>query len=254
MRLCIELADPRHRDIFALIAQDLVGVISAENEAEPAARAALDRLHAWKACMRYAASALGMEAQTGLVAELFLLETLSGRLPPFGVLEAWRGPLDALHDFEFPVVHLETKGTVSRGADAEFHCTSLAQLESQQGVTLLVSLVYLEVGPDGGPTLPELVSRISTRLAAEGKTAARSFEERLLHAGFLNAHSRWYEHLHWTVRRIATFEVRDGFPRIARSNLPEGVVGCSYSVRAAACMPFLIDLEKVVDLLGRNVR
>jgi hypothetical protein len=71
------------------------------------------------------------------------------------------------------------------------------------------------------------------------------FEERLLAAGYFERDE--YRRYIYSLDRFRHFNVTEGFPRIARSGLPEGIGSVFYELDLRACECFEIAFEG-----GRN--
>nr|WP_302610293.1 PD-(D/E)XK motif protein [uncultured Mitsuokella sp.] len=99
---------------------------------------------------------------------------------------------------------------------------------------------------NGGQRLPELVN-ILRGLIKDAPSASRTFEEKIAKAGYLDAAEDYYQE-GYTVRDTYSFEIKEGFPRIVRKNLPTGVYNLEYSVSIAQCMDYAIEAK---DLLRR---
>ncbi len=106
----------------------------------------------------------------------------------------------------------------------------------------------VEILRDGRDTLPSLVSRV--RKAAAGNPLAGVLEDRLIQSGYLDAHEPSYRRTGYLLRATEPFEVRDGFPRITETDLPNGIGGVRYTIAMAACAPFEVAMSSLTALLG----
>ena len=75
-------------------------------------------------------------------------------------------------------------------------------------------------------------------------------DERLLQAGYLDAHVPRYEQVGYKVTELRSYRVSGEFPRIREAELRPGVGDVSYSVSVAACSAFAVDLTSVTALLA----
>ena len=178
---------------------------------------------------------LSREEQLGLFAELwFLSEWL---LPSGGlkVIDRWRGPLGARHDFEWIGRSVEVKATTSvRGRT---HCIhGLDQLALPDKGDLLFFSQQLREEAGATNTLPGLVSRCRTQLTPDDDVLGR-FESLLVQAGYSPIHEEEYAKLRLRVIDEALFKVEKDFPRLMSSQfkkgIPAGVERVDYEINLA---------------------
>ncbi len=216
-------------ELFAAMASDVAEALDACAEAEEALalRVMLGRVRAWQEFMRKGAQALSAESEIGLIGELAaLVAMIQSGLSPVVATESWVGPLDGLRDFEIGVGGMEVKTTVAaHGFRARIG--SLEQLDDTARQPLFLAGIRLREATDGR-SLPDAVA--VAREAVKGDPEARRLmDERLLAAGYLDAHADTYS------RRFATqgtriLHVCEGFPRLTPWNVPAGVTGASYEI------------------------
>ena len=48
---------------------------------------------------------------------------------------------------------------------------------------------------------------------------------------------------------MRTFLVAEGFPRLKRSDMPHGIIDAAYAVDLVSCIPYEIDITKVLRML-----
>jgi hypothetical protein len=88
--------------------------------------------------------------------------------------------------------------------------------------------------------ITDIVNQLRTKLEFF-PAACKLFEERLLSAGYLDRDE--YKSFLYSLGEIRQYEVRDGFPRIMRSQLSNGIGSVKYEVELADCQPFEIIQE-----------
>jgi hypothetical protein len=251
IRLCLMLTDDRYQDVFAVLVDDIVSSIHERTSEDNVIRALLARLHVWQVFMRrHGPNELGPEQQTGLVAELMFLRDWPMRLlTSQSAVEAWTGPDGAPQDFSFANVAVEIKATLA-ASPAELLISSIEQLDSSaSSVPIVLCCTKVTLLPAGGKTLPELVDEIRERLSREDPAAHSVFEDRLLAAGYVQAHCDRYAARRYSQPSMEFYRVDGDFPRIERTDLRSGVVSCSYSIRLLDAAPFRIvesELERAV--------
>lgn len=216
-------------ELFAAMVADVAHAMGIESGADEKRllRVFLGRICAWQEFMRKGAQALSPESEIGLVGELTLLRAIidTGVLMAAAV-ESWVGPLDGVRDFELGTGSLEVKATLS-AAGFPAKIGSLEQLDDSVRQPLFLAGVRLRQ-TESGQSLPDFVAAM--RESAKGESeATRLLSERLIAAGYVDAHADHY------VRRFAlvdtrVVEVKDGFPRLTPGGVPLGVTRATYEI------------------------
>ncbi len=221
-------------ELFAAMVVDVAHAMDAEASADEKQllRVFLGRIRAWQEFMRKGAQALSPESEIGLVGELTLLRAIiDADLPPAHAIESWVGPLDGVRDFEIGTGSLEVKATLS-AAGFPAKISSLEQLHDSARQPLFLAGVRLRQ-TDTGQSLPELVAEIRDVAAGEPE-AVRLLSERLIAAGYFDAHAdRYIRRFKLVDTRVV--EVNEGFPRLTPGSVPLGITKAMYE----------IDLDKV---------
>ena len=237
-------------DIFARMAQDIVGMLDAYGHVveQTLFQLFLGRIEAWQEFMHQAkAEVLGPEAEIGLIGELYFLKSLLERgLPAATAIDSWQGPLDGLHDFLLGFGAIEVKSTV---ATQGFPATvgSLEQLDAS-----LVSPLFLAgvrfVLDAGGMTLPETVGGIVCRLGEKADARGR-LESLVLRAGFLWAFSDRYR------RRFSLADTRillvDGtLPALTRNTVNSAIRKARYELDLDLVIAPDVGMGQALEELG----
>lgn len=235
-------------DLFAAMVADVIGAMEAESMAgeERLLRVFLGRVRAWQEFMRKGAEALGPEAEIGLVGELVFLASLLGAgIAPLAAVEAWVGPLDGIQDFMLGTGAVEIKTTLA-GIGFTAKIGSLEQLDDSLHKPLFVAGERLSQTTSGF-NLPDFAGEVWKLLDGDASAEAL-FGERLLAAGYLDAHADRYP------RRFARagtkiIEVVEGFPRIVPGTVPEGIRRVAYEIDldrvGGAGLPVIEALKKL---------
>jgi hypothetical protein len=250
VRLELSLTQPAYRDIFAILAEDVAAAVAAATTQLGAVQSFVARLRVWQEFMRRRSpEGLNQDEQIGLLSELHVLETvLLAAVPPFDAISAWRGPHRGLHDFVLPACHIEVKGTAFVPA-ATFRTSRLAQLDETLANPLVLAHCAWNAAGLAGTALPDLIDRLRTQLASSDAATLSSFNDSLLRAGYLDLHAVAYRQPVYELVAIRFFAVKEGFPRLRLTDIPAGIVECSYEVDLLACNPFSMTLLEVVDLV-----
>lgn len=248
----VALKETRHSDVFTALAEDLARRIAAAPDADARIAALLGGLARWQKFLAARAEGLGVEAQRGLWAELHFLRT---ELVPLtgaeSAVSVWQGPTGAAQDFLLPGGAVEVKATSAKPPFVVL-ISSERQLDSRGLNALYLHHYALAEREGAGESLPEAVAATRVAIAASG--AAELFEDRLLAAGYLDAHAPRYDGRGWCIRETRDFEVRRGFPRLIEHDLPAGVGSVRYSLALAACEPFAIPVSTLRAALAVPAR
>ena len=216
-------------ELFLTMVCDVSGALDAEAGADEARlmRVFLGRVRAWQEFMRKGAQALSPEAEIGLMGEITLLAAIiEAGVPATAAIESWVGPLDGIQDFELGTGAIEVKATLSStGFPARIG--SLEQLDDAVRQPLFVASVRLRQVA-AGQNLPDFVSALKASIAGDAEPE-RMFAERLLAAGYFDAHTdRYPRRFDLTGTRL--IEVGLGFPRLTPGAVPAGVLKAMYEI------------------------
>lgn len=236
-------------ELFSRMAIDVVATMAANTAAshQRQLQLFLGRVRAWQQFMSRTRGALDPEAELGLAGELVCLERMiDAGLDTHAAVEAWRGPLDGLQDFEVGTGAVEVKSTLSHDG---FPATimSLEQLDdsTRQPLFLFACRFALAVN---GQTLCDRVHTVRLRMDSDPAAAAR-FENALLLAGFVDEHAE-----HYTRRLIVSdsrfLRVDETFPRLVAATVPAAIRRARYELDLDATGATVFSLEDVLELAG----
>ncbi len=252
--LAVILRDPECGDVFTALAEDVARRVAEAENSGRAATVLLTRLKRWQKFLSAGKAGLSENLQSGLYGELFALRR--HLLPALGAdvaVAGWRAPQASHQDFQFSAGAVEVKTTTAKQPQI-VRVTSERQLDDTGIGALFLYVVILDVREvedslrGVGETLPDIVRDLRLQLASFG-SAAESFEERLLDAGYLEVDIPRYEGRRFTLRQERFFRIVPGFPRIVEDNLPTGIGEVSYALSLAACEPFGVLPEDVIAVL-----
>jgi hypothetical protein len=74
----------------------------------------------------------------------------------------------------------------------------------------------------------------------------------LIQGGYLPSHQGLYDEPRYMLRETCFWQVREGFPRLAGSDLPEGVSECTYQVTLTGLDAYRVPDEEVKRLMGES--
>ncbi|WFU55725.1 PD-(D/E)XK motif protein [Bradyrhizobium pachyrhizi] len=250
-RVAVALEREPLRDIFEVLAADLVEVV--RQAATPAQAVALgvSRLEAWQAFLRSGRRGLSREEQIGLLGELTILELLAAEIGYEAAVEGWFGPLDGIHDFSRSGVGIEVKAVAGGGNLVRI--SRLDQLDRRGLSTLLIARPRFQEAP-GGRTVLTAVRDVRDALDRSAAGARPAFDDRLLRLGLVEM-DRQASPFSFVLQDLYGFEVRENFPRLTGLSVPQEIVDASYSLDERLLGSFLIDIDglsRFLRMMGRT--
>lgn len=249
LRFAVTLEHHSLRDVFEVLACDLIEVARHAPSAPAALTAVTRRLEAWQACLRVRRQRLSREHQIGLLGELLVYRDVAARLGHPFAIEAWQGPLDGIHDFSTSGVALEVKSVVGVGSFVQI--SHLDQLRTDGIRALAIARMRFAETADG-QSLAEVIAELRALIDQEAPHARHEFDDRLLRAGCYDFGSDSDEPVRAVLQDQRVYEVRDGFPRLIPELVPAGIIDASYSVDERALVPFTMNPDAVcafIDLM-----
>ena len=244
-RLVVTLNNRRYRDIFHILAEDLVTKLAEVNTEVEAVQLFISRLSKWQSFMRkHGTTGLSLEERRGLIGELLLIRKyLLNHGDADTAICSWKGCMGANHDFQFRFGCIEVK-TTSSNTPHSFHISNIRQLDSPGQGQLFIFFVVVEESEAGVDSLPNVIDSLRERM--EGQ-ALDAFEDCLLDAGYIESQREIYDSPRYSLRREHFFRVVDSFPRLCENLLPPGVEEVSYQVAIAACVAYEVEPSNVMD-------
>jgi hypothetical protein len=245
--LVFSLSRPELGSVFSYLCEDLVESSRQISDKSIAGEIVMNRFDRWQRLLRSGNTGLLDEsAQKGLIGELLFMRDFA--LPAYGAMntiEGWTGPLSAEHDFRFVDGIFEIK-TIGAGA-LGVKISSEEQLDDcdRQLQLVVVVLENRDSKDENAVCLSGLVNELREELKTDHSVAVL-FEDRLLSVGYLDREE--YGVRFFRLERFRHFAVRDGFPRIVRSQLPSAVHNVRYEIDLRGCLPFeIVTVRRVED-------
>lgn len=239
-------------DMFTVMVQDIVQTIymHAQDSENSIFQIFLGRIRAWQSFMDKASvGILDIEAEIGLFGELTILENMlnAGMLPGLA-LDAWRGPLDGVHDFLVGNGGIEVKSTVAENSFLA-KIVSLDQLDDTLIRPLYLAGVRLDLS-ELGVSLPEFIQNVRHHFD-DDLASQNIYDCRLIQAGFLTSFSdrytRRFRHIRTTV-----YEITNTFPRLTRNNVPWAILKGSYELDLNLIKGTVFGIDEVLEVLRGN--
>lgn len=230
------------RDLFCGLCKTLIAVVKDIEDPAAALAVALTHIKRWKAFMAgRKKQLLSAEEVRGLFAELkFFQEMLQCGVSEQDVVESWMGPERGHQDFVYRNTAVEVKAISGRDRNA-VRISSEDQLESLlDNLYLRISRIVELADSEQALSLNQLVRQLEEKLV-DG-AARESFSAKLAAAGYV-----WlleYDQPKFIVQNTVTYRVEEGFPRIIRSELQDGVLKVQYDIELHKLEPFIAS-EKI---------
>jgi hypothetical protein len=244
-RLVLTLARHVDTDLFQGLCETLIESLREVDDSATALAVALAHLKRWKAFLSGRRTVLSPEQVRGLFAELQMMRSLYAvRMTPPMAVDAWCGADRVQQDFIFGDMAVEVKSLSGRERNS-VRISSEDQLESLTS-NLYLAVYRLSELPESAQSisLNDLVGQIETELT--DAQALEEFSRKLSAYGYAPLHD--YDNPRFTVSDRKTYRVVEGFPRLVRSGIPNGIARLSYDIELETIRPFECDSS---DILGR---
>lgn len=249
-RLLLSLVEERYRDVFIALAEDVLHHLELSASAGEAVREMLARLGRWQTFLKqHDPEGLSVTERRGLYGELLIFRRLLDLgLEPSRAIDGWRGPGASSHDFQLPAGSIEVK-TTAAVTPSGFKVNNVKQLDDTSVPTLIVAVAIVDESESAGSSLPDLVADIEERLP---DVCFPTWEDALTSVGYLRVQGDRYEQPKYVERDLRLYRVREGFPRLLESDLPDGVSEVSYTVALGAIMRFRCDESELVAMVEKD--
>ena len=229
---------------FALLASQVVSHLS---EGATPAKACMDAVLEFRRLVSRNGGLLPSEDEIlGLAGELLLINKLVKASQ--SLWQGWNGPLGSARDYSWGSIDIEAKASRMTG-DSKLTVNGLDQLEPEEGRELLIHHCVLSDNPAGVIHIPGLVDEIRNLISDP-----EQFDERLINAGYLREQmDLWLEH-RFTHHGTTIYRVHNDFPRIRKSDFPEGTLpaGISklrYDIMLSNCSEFRLSASEEEELM-----
>ena len=252
-QLVVALRDSANRDLFFRLCTDLLDATRPSPDERSAVGTAVTRLWRWQQLLRRARlDKLTVAEQKGLVGELtFLRDYLLSHFQPSSAIAFWQGPMrgEGQKDFSVNERAVEVKAR-SGTARSRVRISSEEQLDPGGYDALFLAVFEVSAAgreQHGRFNLHDLVGGIRSHIMEHAPAAADLFEERLAATGYCDDDD--YADDLFVILSSSFYKVAEGFPRIVRADVPQGVTDVAYSVDLMACSTFTIGGQNLVGML-----
>jgi hypothetical protein len=236
-------------DLFNSMVVDVLTTIQASSDAkeELIFQRYLGRIRAWQDFMRRGREGLSAEEELGLIGELNILcQLIEAGMSFFNSVDAWKGPLDGLHDFELGSGSIEVKATIA-GEGFPACIDSLEQLDDSLRYPLFLAGVKLHLSEEG-KNLVQYINLLRQKFSSDPATL-RAFNNGLMHVGYLDAHQKRYTR-GFGLTELVIHRVDEYFPRLTPFNTPLGVLRARYEIDLGLVQSQRTGLDQALQELG----
>ncbi len=237
-RLVLTLEKQVNRDLFEGLCRTLVSSLEHATDSTSSLAVSLAHVRRWKAFLAGRSQYLSAEEVRGLFAEItFLMELIDRGMLSNAAVEAWLGPEKSHQDFIYGNTAVEVK-SLSGTERNTVRISSEDQLETlNDALFLRIYRLSSLTNVTKACSLNEIVTAAHARLG-DGD-AIEAFDRKLAVHGYAPLPD--YDQPRFVVSEVHSYRVRDGFPRLIRSQLSTGIVRVAYDIRLEAIAPYESD-------------
>ncbi len=248
--LVFKLVNVLHKDIFAVLCEDLITNIAAENDEKSLIKTLLNRFEKWKSLFtKLAQQGLTPEQQRGLFGELYFLRKYLTIQTNFSqAINAWVGTSKEVRDFQYNNWALEVKTTIGNNHQ-KVHISSERQLDNSYLQDLFLYHISLEQAQESGETLNQIIVSINTILETDLVNKNR-FKAKLYEVGYFEQQETLYSTIGYHIRQDNFYKVENEFPRIQEHEIRSGVGDVKYSIILSQCQDYLQTEEQVFNTIN----
>lgn len=248
--LIFKLLNFEHKDIFAVLCEDLITSIADETNVKKVIREVLNRFEKWKSLFnKIGLLGLKPEEQRGLFGELyFLRKFLQANTDFLAVVSTWIGTEKQIRDFQSSTWAVEVKTTHGNNHQ-KVHISSERQLDTTNLDDLFLYHISLEQQQNSGETLNDIVNSVTNILRTES-IALNKFKSKIYEVGYFDLQRNLYETIGYHIRQDVFYKVENDFPRIEENDIRIGVGDVKYSIILSQCTPFAISETEIFDIIN----
>jgi len=247
--LIFKLLNFEHKDIFAVLCEDLISSISEETNEKRIIREVLNRFEKWKSLFnKIGLQGLKPEEQRGLFGELYFLRKFLKTTNNFlSIVNTWTGTEKGIRDFQCGSWAVEVKTTHGNNHQ-KVHISSERQLDTTNLEDLFLYHISLEQLQNSGETLNDIVDSVIEILRDEMITLNK-FKSKIYEVGYFDLHRHLYENFGYHIRQDEFYKVENDFPRIEENDIRTGVGDVKYSIILTQCTAFTASEPEVFDTI-----
>lgn len=236
----LQAASSDQNDVFAIVAKDILEDLRKQKDASKYVATLKRRIEKWREFFKNPRKhRLSDRTVIGLFGEITFIKDLKSCGIEF-VSDIWNGPIKSSQDFQGEQVAVEVK-TASANKLEYVHISSETQLDAGEREALFLVGYRIERNDATGTSLPELIKQVSVLLSEQQRSR---FKANLTCLGYSEEDSSYYNK-RYSIKECQAYRVQDGFPRILRVDLPQGVMDINYRLALKSCENFSVEFDKI---------
>ena len=224
--------------VFFELCNDLINSCEAATKIEQVFEFLVSRISSWSKLFKGQPGILSDEKALGLLAELTFLKDWWLKEGEARSLTDWKGPLKSPQDFISDDQKLAVEIKVHGVDDRKVKINSIDQL-AYDGDEYLCAYEGFPSQDGEGSSLPEVIEDVKEYL---DPIRWHEFDELLLKVGYVP--DPLYNSKFYILRNMMTYEIKDGFPRLTKQNLPIAIEAAVYSVDLNHASDCVVELPK----------
>jgi len=162
-------------------------------------------------------------------------------------IEVWKGPENAVQDFQYSNWAVEVKVTHGKNHQ-KIHISSERQLDTDFVPNIFLYHLSVDIREEKGESLNDMVDDVS-KIIKENSIASALYKSKLLEAGFFDNHRSLYSSKSYNIRQERIFKVNDTFPRISESQIPNEIGDVRYSVVIGDGVPWKLSDDELFQTI-----
>ncbi|WP_257009383.1 PD-(D/E)XK motif protein [Bacillus sp. 7884-1] len=239
-KLILLLKDTKDWEIFLILCNDLISVMKEHDE--DIIVNVMKRLERWQKLLRKSTfKIMSKEEQMGLYSELKILRDTI--IPAYGDsagIHSWVGALGDKQDFLLEYLAIEVKSFRMTSGNRVW-ISSKEQLNSEKNPLYLFACALNEAA--SGETIADLVKSIMGTIQNENLLS--EFIEKVEEYGYFPEIPQ--ETLStFLLEQVTSYEVREGFPKIAMEHVSPLIPNLKYSIDLSGCSPFKVSINSIL--------
>ena len=237
----LKLIDKSNWELFYFLCCDFIEALSVDSPLKTIKiRSRLIRwIELWKQNRPHTMSLI---AQMNLFSELVVLFDIVGRKRNLEfAIRAWRGPEKDKQDFDLTNMLLEVKSFLSTSKKT-LKISSAEQLTVRNIQILLISLQLSQ--SKNGISISEIIEQNSNLLMSLPFELNGLFYSKLFELGYSKPDDA---PIKFEVKETLAYEIRNNFPCIKSTSLPDGIDTIQYEIKINSIEEFLIDFNTIIQ-------
>jgi hypothetical protein len=235
--LVLQLKDEQNWEIFLALCNDLASSTKDLQNEKSAGPVILRRLERWQEFLKNKRFKLLSDAALkGLIGEILFLTKIADTLGWKVAIESWRGPEGAAQDFAVYDTAVEVK-CQSGSSRPKVKISSIDQLDPQLPKAYLAVYTIANSEEQTSFSINSLTRSIRQKISGESRSVKERFEDLLIQAGFM--FNEKYDDYNFKDLGLKSYAIKEGFPRLIASQMPDGITDAAYHIHLDSCSKFL---------------